>query len=190
MPPKSRITREMILDAAYDIARAQGVEQVNARAVAARLGCSTQPVLYHFDHVEDIRQEVFRMANEYHGACLMRPIPGEDPLLSIGLNYVRFAAEEKPLFRLLFQSDSFAGQSITEIIDAPEAAPMLLMFRQEAGLTEAQTRQLFRTMLLLVHGCASLLGNNAMEYHEEDIAPTLKAAFMGIFGAMQQEETV
>ena len=35
MPPKSRITREMILDAAYIIAREQGIDCVNARTIAA-----------------------------------------------------------------------------------------------------------------------------------------------------------
>ncbi|MBR4081234.1 MAG: TetR/AcrR family transcriptional regulator [Clostridia bacterium] len=189
MPPKSRITREMILEAAYDIARTQGAEQINARAVAAKLGCSTQPVLYHFDHVEDIRREVFRMANEYHGEFLMQSRPDDDPLLAMGLNYVRFAAQEKQLFRFLFQSDSFAGQSIADFIDAPEAAPMMAMFRKETGLSAEQTRRLFRTMMLLSHGCGSLLANNAMEYHEEEIAPMLETAFLSIFGAMQQEET-
>ena len=75
MPPKARITREMILDAAYAIAREQGTEQINARTISARLGCSTQPVLYHFDHIEDIRREVYRMADAYHAARLMQ-LPG------------------------------------------------------------------------------------------------------------------
>ena len=62
MPPKSRIPREMILEAAYAIAREHGVEAVNARAIATRLGCSTQPVLYAFTRMENIIQEIYRMA--------------------------------------------------------------------------------------------------------------------------------
>ena len=45
MPPRARITREMILEEAYQIARTEGVDKITARAVAERLGCSTQPVL-------------------------------------------------------------------------------------------------------------------------------------------------
>lgn len=187
MPPKPRITRELILDAAYAIVRQSGVEAVNARSIAERLGCSTQPVLYHFDHVEDIRREVYRMADEYQTACLMQLPEGVNPMTAIGLNYIRFAAEEKPLFRLLCQSDSFHGQSITELIDAPELDPVLGVFQQEAGLTRAQTKVLFKALFLLVHGCASMLANNTMAYDEAEIVPMLEMAFTGMIGAMKME---
>lgn len=186
MPPKPRITREMILDAAWVIARERGVEAVNARSIGERLGCSTQPVLYCFDHMEDIRREVYRMADEYHSACLMRMDGAENPMIAIGLNYIRFAAEEKPLFRLLFQTDSFQGQSVAALVDAPELAPVLEIFQREAGLTLGQTKRLFRGLTMMVHGWASMLANNTMDYDESEICPMLELAFMGMVGAMKQ----
>ena len=36
MPPKARVTREMIVEAGFAIAREQGIEQVNARTVLQR----------------------------------------------------------------------------------------------------------------------------------------------------------
>lgn len=188
MPPKPRITREMILDAAYAIAREQGAEQINARTIAERLGCSTQPVLYHFDHVEDIRREVYRMADEYQTACLMQMPENVNPMAAIGLNYIRFAAEEKPLFRLLFQSDSFQGQGIVQLMDTPELAPVLDVFQREAGLTLEQTKQVFKALFLLVHGYASMLANNTMDYDEDEVVPTLEMAFAGMIGAMKMED--
>lgn len=47
MPPKVKITKEMIIDAAFEIARSEGAENINARTVSKKLGCSTQPVMYH-----------------------------------------------------------------------------------------------------------------------------------------------
>lgn len=186
MPPKPRITRGMILEAAYALAREKGVDAVNARSIAERLDCSTQPVLYQFARMEDLRREVYRMADEYHTACLMQPAGAEEnPLLGMGLNYIRFAAEEKHLFRLLFQSDGLRGMGLTELIDAPEMTELLEMFRQEAGLSQAQTKQVFRAVMLLVHGWASLLANNTMEYEESEIIPVLEMAFEGMVGAMQ-----
>lgn len=41
MPPKARITKDMIIDAAFEIAREKGVENINARTVSNRLNCST-----------------------------------------------------------------------------------------------------------------------------------------------------
>ena len=189
MPPKTRITREMILDAAYAIAREQGAEQINARAIAQRLGCSTQPVLYHFDHVEDIRREVYRMADAHQSEYIMQLPLDQNPMLAIGLNYIRFAVQEKPLFRFLCQSDSFRGQSIATLTDMPELAPLWEVFQTETGMTPAQAKTLFKTLAMLVHGCASLLANNTMSYDEAEIIPMLDMAFTGMIAAMQTEET-
>ena len=188
MPPKPRITREMILDAAYAIAREQGIDLVNARAIAQRIGCSTQPVLYYFKRVEDIRHEVYRMADAYHSVFLMQLPDDENPMISLGLNYIRFAEQEKPLFRLLFQSNSFAGQNITDLIDTPELLPILKIFQNEAELSLDQAKIVFKTLLMLVHGCASMLANNTMEYNENEIIPMLEMAFMGMIGAIKMEE--
>lgn len=190
MPPKPRITREMILEAACALTREKGIDAVNARSIAERLRCSTQPVLYYFSGMEEVRREVCRMADEYHTACLMRPSgDAEDPLLGMGLNYIRFAVQEKHLFRLLFQSDSFRGASLMTLTEQPELAEVLGMFRKETGLTMAQTRQVFRAVLLMVHGWASMLANNTMDYNEAEIIPLLEMAFDGMVGAMQRGES-
>ena len=44
MPPKISTTKEMIIEAGYSIADEEGIGQVNCRAIAKKLGCSTQPV--------------------------------------------------------------------------------------------------------------------------------------------------
>lgn len=42
--PKQRITKEMVVEAAFEIAREQGMEQVVVKSIAARLNCSVQPI--------------------------------------------------------------------------------------------------------------------------------------------------
>ena len=189
MPPKPRITREMILNAAYAIAREQGADMINARTIAQRLGCSTQPVLYHFARMEDIRREVYRIADAYQAEYLMQLPEHLNPMIAIGLNYIRFSVSEKHLFRLLFQSDNFSGQNITDLVDTPELIPVLEIFQQEAGLNRDQTKFLFKTLTMLIHGCASLLANNTMEYDESEIIPMLETSFNGIMSALIMEET-
>lgn len=62
MPPKPKITKQMILDASFAIAREQGYELINARTIAEKLNCSTQPVMYNFKTIEEIREETYRLA--------------------------------------------------------------------------------------------------------------------------------
>ena len=189
MPPKVRITREMIIQAGFTIVREEGADALNARTVAQRLGCSTQPVLYQFSTVDEVRREVCRMADRYHSEYLMRVEEGQDPLIAMGMNYIRFAEREKPLFRLLFQSGELNGQGLATLMERPELEPMLEVFRQETGLSLLQVRRVFMALTLLVHGWASMLANNAMAYDEEEIVPVLETAFNGMVGAMQTEGT-
>ena len=56
MPPKAKITRDIILDGAFELIRTQGEENLNARTLSQALHCSTQPVLYHFDTMDQIRR--------------------------------------------------------------------------------------------------------------------------------------
>ena len=58
MPPKAKITKEMIVDVAFGIIQREGVDKVTARSISQQLNCSTQPVLYHFATVEDIKKAV------------------------------------------------------------------------------------------------------------------------------------
>ena len=42
--PKQRITREMVVNAAFELARTEGMEHVLVKTIAERLGWSVQPI--------------------------------------------------------------------------------------------------------------------------------------------------
>lgn len=60
MPAIAKVTKEMIIDAAFEIAKEIGAENINARTVSQKLSCSTQPVLYHFKKIEDVRITAYK----------------------------------------------------------------------------------------------------------------------------------
>lgn len=55
MPPKAKITKDMVIDAAFEVAREIGTENINARTVSKKLNCSTQPVMYHFATIDELK---------------------------------------------------------------------------------------------------------------------------------------
>ena len=71
MPPKAKITKEMVMEAAFDIARTEGAEQINARSVSQKLGCSTQPIMYHFSKIEDLKRTTYEKTDKFHSEYLM-----------------------------------------------------------------------------------------------------------------------
>lgn len=174
--PKARITREMIVEAAFEVARTAGAEQVNARTVSGKLGCSTQPVMYHFATIEALKRAVYARADRYHSAYLMQT---EDVPLGIGLNYIRFAIEETHLFRFLFQSGFALEGSVREMLDAPALGPVLAAMEEALGLSGAQTKRIFTAVALFTHGYASLLANNGLDYDEAAAAEQLERVWRG-----------
>ena len=165
MPAKAKVTKEMIVDAAFAIAREAGAENINARTVAERLHCSTQPVMYHFATMDELKRTVYAKADLYHSEYLMTmKKPPKGAALGIGMNYIRFAIEEPHLFRFLFQSDYFNGKTLLELIDAEELIPVLSAMQRSLGIGMEQTKTVFITVFLFAHGYASMIANNSLKY--------------------------
>lgn len=188
MPPRAKITKEMIIDAGFEIAREDGAKAINARTVAKRLNCSTQPVMYQFATVEDLKRAVYTKTDRFHSEYLLRMRePQDDPLLSIGLNYIRFSIEEPNLFRFLFQSGFAVENSVLEMIDSEELAPILGAMQQVMGMSIEKTKEVFLTIALFAHGYASIIANNALEYDEALVAKHLEQAYKGAVLAAQED---
>ena len=188
MPPKAKITKDMVVDAAFEVARKTGAENINARTVSNKLNCSTQPVMYHFETIEALKRAAYKKADDYHTEYLMNiPKAREDVMLGIGLNYIRFAVEEPNLFRFLFQSGFAAGHSLLEMINSEELIPVLSVMQKAMDINIEQTKEVFVTLALFVHGYASIIANNSLEYDETLITSHLKKVYTGAILALQEE---
>ncbi len=178
----------MIVNAAFEVARKSGVQNITARIVAEKIGCSTQPVMYCFSTIDELKRAVYKKADAFHSEYLMNLDSDKPPVLSIGLNYIRFAVRETNLFRLLFQSDYAAGNSIAEMIDSEELIPVISAMREAMGLNEEQTKQAFLTVAVFTHGYASLIAESSVIFDEQTAARHLETAFKGAVLAAQNQE--
>lgn len=189
MPPKAKITKDMIIDAAFEVARETGVENINARTVSKRLNCSTQPIMYNFDTIEELKKAAYEKTNVYHTEYLMNiPEKQESVMLGIGLNYIRFAIEEPYLFRFLFQSGFAPENSLPEMINSKELIPVISAMQEAMNRNAEQAKEVFVTLALFVHGYASMIVNNSLEYDEKLITIHLKRVYTGAILAVQEEK--
>lgn len=187
--PKARISRDMIIDAAFEVARRRGVENVNARTVSEALECSTQPVMYHFSTIDDMKRAVYKKTDSFHTDFLMDiKQPRQGIMLGIGLNYVRFAIEEPNLFRFLFQSGFAEENSLIEMIGSSELVPVISAMRDALGMSVEQTKKVFLTIAVFAHGYASIIANNSLEFDENIVSDHLERAYRGAILAVQEEE--
>lgn len=187
MPPKAKITKDMVIEAAFEVARKTGAENINARTVSKRLNCSTQPVMYHFATIDELKKAAYKRADAYHSEYLMNIQETQEAVMfGIGMNYIRFAVEEPNLFRFLFQS-GFVESSLLEMINSEGLKPIISVMQEAMRMNLEQTKEVFVTLAMFVHGYASIIANNSLEYDEELVAAQLKRVYRGAVSAVQEE---
>ncbi|MBO7701528.1 MAG: TetR/AcrR family transcriptional regulator [Eggerthellaceae bacterium] len=180
MSPKVVATRDSIAQAAFEIVREEGHEALTVRHIAERLSCSTQPLLYHFKSIKEIRRAAYEIADAFHTGYIT-DLQGSypDPMLELGMRYLRFGHDEPHLFRFLFQTNEYAGRDLLSLNDDENLAPVIDVLQQAAGLDRSEAKLVFTTLAVMAHGYASLMANNAMPFNEELANQLLVNAFVG-----------
>ena len=118
MPRKETITRDYLVETAFTLAKQEGAENVTARKLAAKAGCSTQPIFRLYDNMEDLLGEVFARSCEFFQFFYDKVSKNHDePFVDLGLVYIKFATEEPNLFKMLFLSDKRYDKTMYEILN-------------------------------------------------------------------------
>ncbi len=179
MSPKAKISKEEILDAAVSLVRKEGVDALNARALALRLNCSTQPIFSNFSTMEQLRLAVVEQANQWCEEFIRREEErGEYPAYKAsGMAYIRFAKEEKELFKLLYmRARSREAVCIgVELNEKMEGA-----VTQATGLRGEVGKLFHLEMWVFVHGIASMLATGFLELEEDLIAAMITDCYQGL----------
>ena len=180
MSPRIVTTRDAIAQAAFEIVREEGCEALTVRHIAERLGCTTQPLLYHFKSVEEIRKAAYELAEAFRTSYITE-LHGDypHPMLEVGMRYLRFGHDEANVFRFLFQTNELSGRDLLALNDDEKLAPVIDVLQRSAGLDREQAKLAFTSLAVMAHGYASFMANNAMPFNEELARQLLVNAFLG-----------
>lgn len=154
MPPKETYTRQDIVQAAFGIAREEGLHKLTARKVAARLQCSTAPVYSHFESMHDLERAVIRKARDLLFEYATRPYT-DRVFLNMGTGIMLFARDQSELFRALFLERRIFGDILAEL--RTDLLEKMKADDRFAALPEEDRKALLETMWIFTHGYASLI---------------------------------
>lgn len=179
MPPIPKISKDMILESGFEIIKEEGIDNLNVRNIANKLNCSTQPIMYHYKNMNLLKEELYSIVDSYHSQFLMKENVNNNPLLNIGLQYIKFAEQEKNLFKFLFQSDKFSNFNFEDLIDNNEEGlkKIFKIIEKETKLTKNKVKEGFKLLFITAHGLASLLANNSIAYDEKYCIDMLEKVF-------------
>ena len=188
VPPKIRYDREAVLQAAYRIARSQGAEAVNARAIARELGCSTQPIFRAFSGMEELRQDLLGLARACYNSYMARSATLADkPYKGTGMAYILFAREEPHLFRMLFMRDRLQEGGVLGS-DDDNLEHVVQLICEATGLDQETAMAFHLELWVFTHGLAVLVATRYLPYDEREINRMLSDQYAAMLEMYRQRK--
>lgn len=99
--PKVKYDREDVLNSAYEIMKQEGIKNISARKIAAKLKSSTAPIYANFNTIEDLKNQIIKISEEKLREYLNKSHTGRE-IFDAAVGFIRFARDEKELFRAIF----------------------------------------------------------------------------------------
>ena len=187
MPPKVKVTREDIINAAVEIVRYGGAQAINARTVASVLGCSTQPVFSNFATMDELRFAVVARADALRRDYMRREMEKGEyvPYKAFGMAYIRFAKEEKELFKLLYMRDRLEEDTPpSDHVDVE----MEEIIQKNLGLNSEQAVLFHLEVWAYVHGIAAMFATGFLDLDWDLVSKMLTDMYSGLCRQYKAEE--
>ena len=150
MARKESITLENILTTAFEMTREEGYQNATARKVAAKAGCSTQPIFRVYKNMEELSTAVYDKAVEFFRDYYdLYPRTSGVPFTNLGMANLPF---KKSLYEIL------NGENGNVKVEITSAAQL--------GCKDAGA--MFMQMWIMIHGiaCMSLTGDYDLSEQE------------------------
>lgn len=156
MPAKKQVPKETILNAALSLLREGGMDTLNIKELAKRLGCSTQPIYLSFSGMDALREETTKEAQNYFLEFLRAD--SEEPPCLFGRRYIRFAKEESPLFQYLFMRENAYEEMKIALLPIMEESIYKLMKQYNLGYEDAH--RFHDQLWVYAHGIATMIATS------------------------------
>lgn len=171
----------MILNAAFDITRNEGIEKLSNREIAKKMNCSIRPIYYQFKNSEELYKELYNKINSYFYDFIMKNVVDDIPhYKQIGINYIKFAQEETNLFKVLFMSPARDVPNTFVATDKNGFAGVIDAIKLSTHLSEKDIKSFHTKMWIFVHGIATLTVSKSVKFTEEQIRDLLSQEFQAL----------
>lgn len=165
MPPTVRFTRDAVLNAACQLMRREGMEALNARAIAKELGGSTQPIFRLFTNMEDLHRElILYVARQFQAHAEADMAQSDSPYIQLCTTYLLYGRDEPELFKLLFMRDRVSEGQYS---DQTNFDLVFNILKKETPLDDETALRFFERTWLFIHGLAVCIATKYIPCQDE-----------------------
>ena len=187
--PKQRITKEMVVDAAFEIARSSGMEQVMVKNIADKIGCSVQPIYSYCKNMDGLRQDVIEQVNHFIQEYVVSHINKDDLFRSTGKSYIRLAQEEPHLFRIFILHQRVGISSLNDLYQAEANPHTAEVIAKELNINVERAKQLHLNMLIYTIGIGTIFSVTTPGISTDEIYTQQEVAYEAFLKqALRNEE--
>ncbi len=187
MPKSSKFSKDEIIAAAMALVREGGMKQLTARNLGRALGVSACPIFTAFQGMAEVQQAIQKRANELYKSYLSEDMASGKypPYKASGMAYIRFAREEREFFKLLFMRDRHKEKASE---DRESIRSILDLIQTNLNLNEDEAYLFHLEMWLYVHGIATMVATDYLNWKEEFISTALTDAYRGLLYRFTKEK--
>ena len=186
MPPTVRFTRDAVLNAACQLMRREGIEALNARAIAKELGGSTQPIFRLFTNMEDLHRElILYVARQFQAHAEADMAQSDSPYIQLCTTYLLYGRDEPELFKLLFMRDRVSDGQYS---DQTNFDLVFNIIKKETPLDDETALRFFERTWLFIHGLAVCIATKYIPCQDESyLISMVKEAYNAAVKMMKLE---
>lgn len=184
MPRSFMFTKEEIVAAAVQLTREKGIDAVSARSLGEKLGASSRPIFSYFKSMDEVKEAIVESATEIYNGYIETEIKSGrySSYKANCMAYIRFAKEEKELFKMLFLTDT-SSEDVSDDSDEneiEEVKPLVKILQKQLNFSRENAELFFSETWVTVHGIAAMLATNDLHWTDSYILNVLNDVFTGI----------
>ena len=176
MGRKTKISRDMILEAAYELLDESGIGAVTIKLIAEKLGCSTQPVSWQFGSMTELKKSLYIYAAHRVYGGLEEEMQDRDAIEAFflsGIRYLSIACDHPNVFRFLNVDDpmdtigeSLYGDESMFSFQFDEEA--VKIFSVQYDIPVPQISEMVRDTVIYTHGLALMMMFDGQKLPKEE----------------------
>ncbi|MDY2615807.1 MAG: TetR/AcrR family transcriptional regulator [Treponema succinifaciens] len=182
MSATKKITKDMIVDAALEIFRAEGFDAVTSRRVAFKLGCSTQPIYFEYKNMDELKNDIVKKVvgqlNEIFSSVSNegKEEPDEFVYRSFGLSFLKFVQADPFVFRQIYIVDGKIGRQVDNL-----RMPIILdMLENKYGYKKETALAIHKMASCSLMGMAVFVSSGYKKISEDEMQKNLGILFASI----------
>lgn len=154
--PKQKITKEMIVNTAFEIARTGGMEQVMAKTIAGKLGCSVQPIYSYCENMDGLRNDIAAQARTFIKEYISAHIDKNDLFRSTGQAYLQIAKEEPNIFKIFIFQERQNISSLEKLYQSETTPQISEKIAAKLNISIEKAKCLHLNMLIYTIGIGTI----------------------------------